>query len=542
MTNQTLVRRQEQHRDRWSAFGSGDGMLRLSEKLSAKELQQYDIFGEYPPDFLEEISPDVTVASWRQDAVLFEQGSYLDLAFYVLEGEVRVSLTTPATDGAESAPIFGGARDTHVVGGATDAGGTGKATVYFERSESARSVDEAMLATMDFDMPSTGQVMTLGRGEFFGEIGALNGWPQSVTAQTVADCLLVQIRVPALRLMKRRSRAFKKRLEAVYRSRALLPQLRACPLFRDCPEALLGQVAERSELISCNPGAAAISEGDTLDSLYLVRSGFMKLSQRMGEGQLAVAYLSKGMSFGETELLVEGQSQSRCTVTSVGYGELVRIDGGELRTLIQAQPAVEHRLWEQVVERIKHVGANRARPHQSELIQFSLDKGLVEGNSILVIDLSVCTRCDDCVRACEDTHGGRPRFVREGDRYDNLLIAKSCYHCQDPVCLVGCPTGAIRRANVGDVVEIKEHICIGCENCADKCPYDAIIMQPTGDTWPADSLPERLRGTPRSVASKCDHCHGSPKGPACVRGCPHHCAVRVGSIDEFQQLAQKASR
>ena len=489
------------------------------------------------------ISPDVTVASWRKNAVLFEQGSYLDLAFFVLEGEVRVSLSTLATGDAGALPIFGGSHRAPV-GGATASEETPSSgtTLYLERSESATSVAQAMLSTMDFDMPSTDQVLTLGRGEFFGEIGALNGWPQSVTAQTATDCLMVQIRVPALRLMRRRSKAFKKRLEAVYRERALLPQLRACPLFRESAEPLMEQVAERAELVSCSPDAPVINEGDPLDSLYLVRSGFMKLSQKMGEGQLTVSYLSKGMSFGETEFLVEGQGRSRCTVTSVGYGELVRINGRDLRVLIEEQPVVERRLWEQAVERIKDVGSSRARPHQSELIQFSLDKGLVEGNSILVIDLSVCTRCDDCVRACENTHDGRPRFVREGDRHGNLLIAKSCYHCQDPVCLVGCPTGAIRRADVGDVVAIKDQICIGCESCANNCPYDAIVMQPTGATWPDNALPKELRGTPQLVASKCDLCHTSSQGPACVRNCPHQCAVRVGSIDEFQQLAQRASR
>ena len=415
MTQDTRWRREELHRDRWSAFGSGDGIIEISEKLSTKQLLEFDIFSEYPPEFLEMISPDVAVASWRKNAVLFEQGSYLDLAFFVIEGEVRVSLSTPAGGDAGALPIFGGSHRAQPVGdlAASEETPSTGTTLYLERSESATSAAQAMLSTMDFDMASTDQVLTLGRGEFFGEIGALNGWPQSVTAQTATECLMVQIRVPALRLMRRRSRAFKTRLEAVYRERALLPQLRACPLFRESSEALMEQVAERAELVSCRPDAPVINEGDPLDSLYLVRSGFMRLSQRMGEGQLTVSYLSKGMSFGETEFLVEGQGQSRCTVTSVGYGELVRINGRDLRVLIEEQPVLERRLWEQVVERIKDVGSSRARPHQSELIQFSLDKGLVEGNSILVIDLSVCTRCDDCVRACEDTHDGRPRFVRE---------------------------------------------------------------------------------------------------------------------------------
>ena len=394
---------------------------------------------------------------------------------------------------------------------------------------------------MDFDLAGEGEVVLLGPGDCFGEIGALNGWPQSVTVKTVAECVLVQIRVPALRLMKKQSSAFRDRVDTVYRQRALLPQLRATPLFHGVPEEVVADLATRVELVSCEPGETVIEEGAPVDALHLVRSGFMRLAQRVGEGRASVSYLSKGMTVGEIELLIEGMAGSRFSVSSVGYGELVRIAGDDLREVLRRHPAVEAELWRRTVARIKETGANRADPRQSEFIQFALNKGLVEGNSILVIDLDVCTRCDDCVRACADTHGGRPRFVREGDRYNNILIAKSCYHCEDPVCLIGCPTGAIRRANVGDVVEITEQICIGCAKCHDSCPYDAIVMHDTGATWPDDALPKPLRGTPQALASKCDLCHTSSAGPACVRNCPHHCAFRVSTIEEFQALERRGS-
>jgi Fe-S-cluster-containing hydrogenase component 2 len=108
--------------------------------------------------------------------------------------------------------------------------------------------------------------------------------------------------------------------------------------------------------------------------------------------------------------------------------------------------------------------------------------------------------------------------------------------------MIGCPTGAIRRANVGDVVEVQEQICIGCGTCASNCPYDAIVMHDTGTTWPDNALPKHLRGTPRAVASKCDLCYTSADGPACVRNCPHHCAFRVSSVAEFSELLTRSKR
>ena len=514
MEQGTIVRRIEQHRDRWSLYGAETGIRELSSYLTPGDLKQYDVFQGLNEQLLATISPDVSVAVWNEGAVLFEAGSYVDVAFFVVEGAVAVSLSADVDPDAE--------------------GGAAAATGHPDAGD-----ETVFLSTMDFDLATQSEVIELGPGECFGEIGALNGWPQSVTAKALRECRVVQIRVPALRLMKRQSGALRRRLDGVYRRRALLPQLRACTLFRGCPQPVLSDLAERVDLVSCKPGETVTEEGAPVGALHLVRSGFMRVSQRVGEGTVTVSYLSKGMTFGEIELLIDGLDGARFSVSSVGYGELVAIAGDDLRSVLRSHPEVEEALWRQAVASVKETGSARTDPVRSALLDFALNKGLVEGNSILVIDLEACTRCDDCVRACADTHGGRPRFVREGDRYGRLLIAKSCYHCQDPVCLVGCPTGAIRRANVGDAVEIKEQICIGCGACHQNCPYDAIVMHDTGETWPENALPRSLRGTPRAVASKCDLCYTSPDGPACVRNCPQHCAFRVGSVDEIEALQEK---
>ena len=541
MNEGTIYRRDEQHRDRWSLYGAESGIERLSQRLSASELKRYEVFEGFKDQVLETISPDVSVAVWRPGAVLFEEGSYVDVAFFLVKGSVAAYLSKHVEPGLPA----GDSPEPAAADASEDAlAATPGETVHLRQSrrQDRPAGEMTFLSAMDFDLGGRSDVVTLGRGEFFGEIGALNGWPQSVTVRTLTACVVVQIRVPALRLLKRQSSAFRKKVEAVYRERALLPQLRASSVFRTCPEALIAKLAERVELVSCKPGETVVEEGAPVGALYLVRSGFMRLTKRMGREQIAATYLSKGMTVGEVELLIDGQERARFTVSSVGYGELVRIPGRDLVEVLRAAPASEQELWRQAVARIKETGTRLGEAGSSEFLEFALDKGLPEGSSILVMKLDVCTRCDDCVRACADTHGGRPRFVREGDRYDNLLIARSCYHCRDPVCLVGCPTGAIRRANVGDVVEIKEQVCIGCATCHDNCPYDAIVMHDTGTTWAEDALPKALRGTPRAVASKCDLCHTSSAGPACVRNCPHGCAFRVGSLDELRALQGTAGR
>ena len=101
----TMRRRIEQYRDRWSSYGGQTGILAVSEKLSPEELREHEIFSEYDDRFLEKISPDVSVALWREGSVLFEQGTYLDLAFFVTDGEVEVFLEGVG-ETAPAQPIF----------------------------------------------------------------------------------------------------------------------------------------------------------------------------------------------------------------------------------------------------------------------------------------------------------------------------------------------------------------------------------------------------------------------------------------------------
>jgi len=533
----TQLRRIDQYRDRWTSRGTGTGLLSLSDKPSPAELSAIELFADHDDAFLERISPDVSIAVWERGSVLFEEGSYLDLAFFVLEGTVEVAVHGLAA-GSRPAPIFDLSR-TVIAPGATTLGGSGSVDAGAADAATHRAppTDRSItfLASAEFDLP-TGAGASLGPGELFGEIGAMSGWPQSVTAQCRTDCKLVQIRVPALRMMKRKSRALSDRLDGIYRRRSLAAQLKTTPLFADCSEAFLADLEATVELVSCEPGEALVRLGEPVDALYLVRSGFLKLSQRLGEGELAFSYLSKGMTLGEVELMLDGLDAWEVSATSVEYAELVRIPRDSFARLLAAYPGLEEELWRTASERIREAGRARRHIGHTEFTEVALDQGLVQGSSILVIDLESCTRCDDCVRGCASTHGGRPRFVREGDKYKNLLLARSCYHCRDPVCLVGCPTGAIHRAGVADVVAIDDRLCIGCSTCANNCPYDAIVMHDTGETWPDDMVPVGLRGRQRDVASKCDQCFDTGHGPACVESCPHGCAFRVGSLAELEAL------
>jgi Fe-S-cluster-containing hydrogenase component 2 len=206
------------------------------------------------------------------------------------------------------------------------------------------------------------------------------------------------------------------------------------------------------------------------------------------------------------------------SLTALENVELVKLPLERVRPILSSSPAVERRLWSSMTAVLKQRSRATVNPLATETLQYAMDSGLIHGESVFMIDLETCTRCDDCVRACADAHGGIPRFVREGSRFRNFSVPTACYQCTDPVCMIGCPTGAITRPLGTMEVVIDAATCIGCGNCGRRCPWDNI------QSVEYDSP---KTGTRINLATKCDLCFGRADGPACVQMCPHGAAVRV---------------
>ena len=83
--------------------------------------------------------------------------------------------------------------------------------------------------------------------------------------------------------------------------------------------------------------------------------------------------------------------------------------------------------------------------------------------------------------------------------------------------MVGCPVGSIRRE---DSLEIRiEDWCIGCERCANQCPFGNINMV-------EKPAPAEEEASVALQATVCDLCAGYDT-PNCVYACPHDAAIRV---------------
>ena len=144
--------------------------------------------------------------------------------------------------------------------------------------------------------------------------------------------------------------------------------------------------------------------------------------------------------------------------------------------MLRKFPVLRRRLVELALKRLGEHGT--VRPEMADY----MSQSLYQGQSLLVLDLTKCTRCDECTRACVAQHGeeshGVPltRLLREGLRFGDNLIATSCRSCKDAYCMIGCPVDAIHRGRHQQIV-IEDH-CIGCGLCANNCPFGNIWMAP----------------------------------------------------------------
>lgn len=125
-----------------------------------------------------------------------------------------------------------------------------------------------------------------------------------------------------------------------------------------------------------------------------------------------------------------------------------------------------------------------------------------------------CIACHACESACSEKNDVPAHlafrsvgFVEGGTYpdYQRLNISMACNHCDDPVCLKGCPTRAYTKfAEYGAVLQDPD-ICFGCGYCTWVCPYNAPQLDPV-----------------KGQVSKCNMCVDRLEvglKPACVSAC-----------------------
>src|ERR1700682_4405662 len=494
-----------------------------AQGFEAEDLLQIPVFKGVSGTFLDLNRGAIVKRRYRKGEVICREGEFGSTAFYIIEGKAKVSICTPIAH----VKTQGGAK-----GFFKRLTSTLVARKEDKRDEEAR--DRTIPIDASVDLAYGNPVAELGPGDLVGEMTCMSFYPRSATVIAESDVVALEMLRNVLDIMLK-NKTFRGQLDQTYRRRALENHLRGVPMFADLSPDFIEPLKESVELQRFAPGQTIALQGDPAESFYLVRIGFVKISENYPGGEMVLAYLSRADYFGEIGLLGGGVRTATCT--ALDHVELVRISGGDFRDMVARFPSVRTGLEAVAAERRAANQQRMQMVHNVPIDQF-LSQGLMEAQSLLILDLQNCTRCDACVNACADAHDGITRLIRDGLRFDQYLVATSCRQCRDPLCMVGCPVGSIRRRHSLEV--IIEDWCIGCGLCAKNCPYGNINLHSFTAQADDHEHPEQKKAVVQKKATTCDLCTSQAE-PSCVYACPHDAAHRVDPKTFFADAIGKSS-
>jgi CRP-like cAMP-binding protein/thioredoxin reductase/Fe-S-cluster-containing hydrogenase component 2 len=390
---------------------------------------------------------------------------------------------------------------------------------------------------------SKDKTVALTQGQFFGEMSLISGRRRNATVLAGANCVLIETPRRSMNRLINSVEAVKREIDLVFIARAIQSRFAA-----EATADQIAEVVETATLQKFRAGDVVFSEGETGDCLHLVRVGSLTISRNIGGREVVLSYVAAGNYVGEMALL--GDSRRSATVRAAIATETIRLDGAAFKKLLDKNPVLRLKLQAEHRQRTAANLAMQTAPTGGDIISFLIAQGAGEATDILLIDESLCVRCDNCEKACAETHGGTSRLHREaGPSFATVHVPTSCRHCEHPHCMKDCPPDAIHRAPNGEVY-IADN-CIGCGNCERNCPYGVIHMaakppnKPRLLTWlllglgsgPGEAPKSKAKSNDAKKAVKCDMCKDLPGGPACVRSCPTGAAIRI-SPEEFPAYAQ----
>jgi CRP-like cAMP-binding protein/Fe-S-cluster-containing hydrogenase component 2 len=514
--------------------------------VPADDLAQIPLFEGVSHPFLQFNVGAVVRRQFKKGDIICREGEFGSSAFFIEKGTVTIYIASPLKHVKS--------RKNRRKGDKVDRGLFGLVRRFSSglvgRHEDSRK-DESTARYIHIDAPVSleysNPVARLEAGDIFGEMTCMNNYPRSATVQAAEDCTVLEMLRNVLYILQRsnKSRAW---LEERYRRRAVDSHLRSVPIFasllRDEQQfkEFVDYLRPRVLLDRFNPGEAIFHQGDPAEDFFLVRTGFVKVAQNLRGGEHIITYKGPGEYFGEIGLMAHipeiralaAPGVRTATCSALDHVDVVRIKSEDFLHILQKFPQLQQHFIRIALQYLEENEKASEEVQRVPLGEF-LKQGLMNANSLLVLDLEKCTRCDECTKACADAHDDVTRLIRDGLRFDKYLVASSCRSCLDPYCMVGCPVGSIRRRNSREI--IIEDWCIGCGKCAENCPYGNINMHPFEELRADPMNPGNKVPVVQQKATMCDLCTELDGQPSCCYACPHDAAHRM-SGEEFRDLVE----
>ena len=261
--------------------GTALGAEHGAESATTEELLALPVFHNVSGTFLELNKNAVIKRRFRKGEIVCREGDFGSTAFYILEGKVSVSISSPMahvkTSGGERG--FFSRLGSFLVGRAGD---------HRAEDVTRRSIPIDAPVDLDYDHP----VAELGPGDLFGEMTCMNFYPRSATVRAETDCTVLEMLRNVLDTM-RKNKTLRAQLDRTYRQRALEDHLRNVPLFRALDKEFLDRLRERVELCEFRPRPGDLPPGRTsrqfLSGAPGIRESFRAARRRRTRAGLSFA-------------------------------------------------------------------------------------------------------------------------------------------------------------------------------------------------------------------------------------------------------------
>ena len=193
----------------------------------------------------------------------------------------------------------------------------------------------------------------MGVGDLFGEMTCMSFYPRSATVRAAEDCTLLEMLRNVLYIMQRSPTLPADPRAELPRARDQQPP----PERADLRQPARGRgrsssssstyLRDRVLLRRCEPGEMIFRQGAPADDgFYLVRTGFVKVSQKRPGGEHVLNYVGPGGYFGEIGLLSDipeirafaPPGVRTATCSALDHVDLVRITAADFRDIVAQFP------------------------------------------------------------------------------------------------------------------------------------------------------------------------------------------------------------
>ncbi|MGA3042316.1 MAG: cyclic nucleotide-binding domain-containing protein, partial [Bryobacteraceae bacterium] len=277
------------------------------DPLSSDDLAAIPAFAGIRKEIWDKFPGAIARQTYRPGEIIMREGENGTTAFYILSGEIELYLDHPVSRTQTSRAVHGGLFK-----------GLTKFTQYLKGVPDKRGSSPAQRTHIPLDasvdLPIEDPIATVTTGDLIGELAALAAlkqerlkrpkfYPRSATARARTEVVVLEMLPNILNNVLYNAPAFKDMLNRNYRARALDTHLRTVPAFKSLSAEFLNHLRERVELVDVQPGETIVRQGEVADAFYLIRMGFVKVSQNFAGGEMVLTYLSRGSYFGEMGLL-----------------------------------------------------------------------------------------------------------------------------------------------------------------------------------------------------------------------------------------------